>query len=99
MFRPGSKRGAFKRGRLPRMNRPAKATTVTIIGAGLGGIGPVANLGLLGYPPRLHDRDGGRIAKGRERGGLEVEGLPRGAGPPELVPPHPPRPGAAPATR
>ena len=30
------------------MNQPAKATTVTIIGAGLGGIALVANLGLLG---------------------------------------------------
>jgi NADH dehydrogenase FAD-containing subunit len=35
------------------MNRPEKATTVTIIGAGLGGVALVANLGLLGYrlPP------------------------------------------------
>jgi 2-polyprenyl-6-methoxyphenol hydroxylase-like FAD-dependent oxidoreductase len=39
------------------MSQPAKATTVTIIGAGLGGIALVANLGLLGYRLRLHDRD------------------------------------------
>jgi hypothetical protein len=30
------------------VNQPAKATTVTIIGAGLGGIALVANLRLLG---------------------------------------------------
>jgi len=42
-----------ERCRLPRANQPAKATTVTIIGAGLGGVALVANLGLLGYrlPP------------------------------------------------
>jgi hypothetical protein len=59
------------------MNQPAKATTVTIIGAGLGGIAVVANLGLLGYRLRLHDRDEARIARVRERGGLDVEGLAR----------------------
>ena len=52
------------------MNEPANATTVTIIGAGLGGIALVANLGLLGYRLRLHDRDEARIARVRERGGL-----------------------------
>jgi 2-polyprenyl-6-methoxyphenol hydroxylase-like FAD-dependent oxidoreductase len=41
------------------------ATTVTIIGAGLGGIALVANLGLLGYRLRLHDRDEARIARVR----------------------------------
>src|SRR5258705_10707292 len=88
MFRPGSKRGAFKRGRLPRMNQPAKATTVTIIGAGLGGIALVANLGLLGYRLGLHDRDEARIARVRERGGLDVEGLAKGFAPLELVTPQ-----------
>jgi len=39
------------------MNQPAKATTVTIIGAGLGGIALVANLGLLGYRLRLQSDD------------------------------------------
>src|SRR6185295_3224185 len=71
--------------RQPRMNQPAKATTVTIIGAGLGGIALVANLGLLGYRLRLHDRDPARIAKVRERGGLDVEGLAMGFAPLELV--------------
>jgi opine dehydrogenase len=69
------------------MNQPAKATTVTIIGAGLGGIALVANLGLLGYRLRLHDRDEARIAKVRERGGLDVEGLAKGFAPLELVTP------------
>ena len=31
--------------------------TVTVIGAGLGGIALIANLGLAGYRLRLHDRD------------------------------------------
>src|SRR5258708_3119128 len=88
MFRPGSRKGAFKRGRLPRMNQPAKATTVTIIGGGLGGSALVANVGLLGYRLRLHDRDEVRIAKVRERGGLDVEGLAKGFAPLELVTPQ-----------
>jgi len=67
------------------MNQPTKATTVTIIGAGLGGIALVANLGLLGYRLRLHDRDEARIARVRERGGLDVEGLAKGFAPLELV--------------
>jgi opine dehydrogenase len=70
------------------MNQPAKATTVTIIGAGLGGIALVANLALLDYRLRLHDRDEARIAKVRERGGLEVEGLAKGFAPLELVTPQ-----------
>src|SRR2546425_10059441 len=70
------------------MNQPAKAITVTIIGAGLGGIALVANLGLLGYRLRLHDRDEARIARVRERGGLDVEGLAKGFAPLELVTPQ-----------
>ena len=70
------------------MNQPEKATTVTIIGAGLGGIALVANLGLFGYRLRLHDRDGARIAGVRERGGLDVEGLAKGFAPLELVTPQ-----------
>ena len=61
--------------------------TCAIIGAGLGGIALVANLGLRGYRLRLHDRDEGRIAKVRERGGLDVEGLAQGFAPVELATP------------
>ena len=63
----------------------APRETVTIIGAGLGGVALVANLGLGGYRLRLHDRDDARIAKIRERGGLDVEGLVQGFAPVELV--------------
>src|SRR5262245_58361297 len=63
------------------MNRPGETTsnaTCTIIGAGLGGIALVANLGVRGYRLRLHDRDDARLTKIRERGGLDVEGLVQG---------------------
>jgi opine dehydrogenase len=63
----------------------AERPTITIIGAGLGGIALVANLGLAGYRLRLHDRDAARIAKVRDRGGLDVEGLGQGFAPVELV--------------
>jgi len=62
-------------------------TTVTIIGAALGGIALLANLGLAGYRLRLHDRDEARITKIRERGGLDVEGLVQGFAAVELVTP------------
>jgi opine dehydrogenase len=62
--------------------------TVAIIGAGLGGIALVANLGLLGYRVRLHDIDDGRLAKVRERGGVDVEGLSSGFAPVELATPQ-----------
>jgi len=62
-------------------------TTVTIIGAGLGGVALLANLGLAGYRLRLHDRDEARITKIRERGGLDVEGLVQGFAAVELVTP------------
>lgn len=61
------------------------ACAVAIIGAGLGGIALVANMGLQGYRLRLHDRNDARIAKARERGGLDVEGLVQGFAPLELV--------------
>ena len=67
------------------MDTPARDTTITIIGAGLGGIALVANLGLAGYRLRLHDRDDSRLVKIRERGGLDVEGLVQGFAPLELV--------------
>ena len=61
--------------------------TVAIVGAGLGGVALVANLGRQGYRLRLHDRDDARLAKIRERGGLDVEGLVQGFAAVELVTP------------
>src|SRR3989442_7426431 len=61
--------------------------TVAIIGAGLGGIALVANLGLTGYRLRLHDRNEGRVAAIQERGGLDVEGLVQGFARVDLVTP------------
>jgi opine dehydrogenase len=49
-------------------------TTVGIIGAGIGGVYLVAELGLLGCSLRLHDLDDTRLADIRARGGVEVEG-------------------------
>jgi opine dehydrogenase len=66
----------------------ATRETVTVIGAGLGGVALLANLGLAGYRLRLHDRDGARIAKIRERGGLDVEGLVQGFAAVERVTPE-----------
>ena len=63
----------------------ASVPTIAIIGAGLGGIALVANLGVAGYRLRLHDRDDGRLIKIRERGGLDVEGIVQGFAPLELV--------------
>src|SRR5262245_6641321 len=61
--------------------------TWAIIGAGLGGMALVANLGLRGYRLRLHDRDDARLVKIRERGGLDVEGLAQGFAAVELATP------------
>ena len=49
-------------------------TVVAIIGAGIGGVYLAAELGRRGYRLRLHDKDDGRLAPIRERGGLDVEG-------------------------
>lgn len=51
--------------------------TVTVIGAGSGGWGVLANLGGAGYRMRLHDRDDRRLEAIRARGGIEVENGPR----------------------
>ncbi len=48
-------------------------TTVAIIGAGIGGIYLVAELGLAGHRLRLHDLDDTRLAEIRARGGIDVE--------------------------
>src|SRR6185312_4615800 len=52
--------------------------TVAIIGAGIGGIYLVAELGMLGCKLRLHDLDDTRLADVRLRGGLDVVGDPGG---------------------
>ena len=48
--------------------------TVTIIGAGIGGIYLAAELGIAGYKVRLHDIDDGRLSDIRAFGGIDVEG-------------------------
>jgi opine dehydrogenase len=48
-------------------------TTVAIIGAGIGGVYLVAELGLAGHRLRLHDLDGTRLAEIRAHGGVDVE--------------------------
>jgi opine dehydrogenase len=50
------------------------ATTVAIIGAGIGGVYLAAHLGIAGFRLRLHDRDAARLAEIAARGGIEVEG-------------------------
>lgn len=48
--------------------------TVAIVGAGIGGVYLAAELGLIGCPLRLHDRDDAKLADIRARGGIDVEG-------------------------
>jgi len=50
------------------------ALTVAIIGAGIGGVYLVAELGIAGFKLRLHDIDESRLREIRERGGVDVEG-------------------------
>jgi opine dehydrogenase len=50
--------------------------TVTVIGAGSGGWGLLANLGSAGFRMRLHDRDDRRLEAIGTRGGIEVENGP-----------------------
>jgi opine dehydrogenase len=52
--------------------------TVAIIGAGIGGVYLVAELGMAGHKLRLHDIDDARLADIRAHGGLDVEGEPGG---------------------
>ena len=47
--------------------------TVTIIGAGIGGLYLLAELGIAGFKLRLHDIDDSRLSEIRARGGMEVE--------------------------
>jgi opine dehydrogenase len=48
-------------------------STVAIIGAGIGGVYLVAELGLAGHRLRLHDLDDTRLADIRAHGGIDVE--------------------------
>jgi opine dehydrogenase len=57
--------------------------TVTIIGAGIGGVYLVAMLGVLGCKVRLHDMDDSRLTDLRASKGIEVEG--QGFAPLELA--------------
>jgi opine dehydrogenase len=59
--------------------------TVTIIGAGMGGVYLVAMLGLLGCRVRLHDIDESRLADFRNAKGIEVEGPGGGFAPLEMA--------------
>jgi opine dehydrogenase len=48
--------------------------TVTIIGAGIGGLYLLAELGITGVKLRLHDIDASRLSEIQARGGVDVEG-------------------------
>jgi len=48
--------------------------TVAIIGAGIGGLYLVAELGIAGFKLRLHDIDDAKLAEIRAHGGVDVEG-------------------------
>jgi opine dehydrogenase len=50
------------------------AETVAIIGAGIGGVYLVAELGRAGFKLRLHDIEESRLSEIRARGGVDVEG-------------------------
>jgi opine dehydrogenase len=50
------------------------ATSVAIIGAGIGGVYLAAHLGVAGCKLRLHDIDDARLADIRAMGGVDVEG-------------------------
>jgi len=50
------------------------AETVAIIGAGIGGVYLLAELGVAGFKLRLHDIDHSKLSEIRAHGGLDVEG-------------------------
>jgi opine dehydrogenase len=50
------------------------AATVAVIGAGIGGLYLLAELGIAGHRLRLHDIDDARLIDLRARGGVDVEG-------------------------
>ena len=49
-------------------------STIAIIGAGIGGVYLVGELGFSGFRIRLHDIDDSKLAEIRARGGVDVEG-------------------------
>jgi opine dehydrogenase len=57
--------------------------TVAIIGAGIGGLYLVAELGIAGFKLRLHDIDDSKLSEIRARGGVDVEGEKGGFAPVE----------------
>jgi len=67
------------------MPNPHSDLTCTIIGAGLGGVALVANMGVQGYRMRLHDKNGARLAALSKRGGVDVEGTVQGFAPLDRV--------------
>src|SRR6266480_218129 len=50
------------------------AETIAIVGAGIGGLCLIAELGIAGFELRLHDIDDSKLAEIRARGGVDVEG-------------------------
>jgi opine dehydrogenase len=56
------------------MTEDNAATTVAIVGAGIGGVYLAAHLGVAGFKLRLHDIDDARLADIRAMGGIGVEG-------------------------
>ena len=56
------------------MTEKSITETVTIIGAGIGGLYLVGELGVAGFKLRLHDIDDSRLSEIRARGGVDVEG-------------------------
>jgi opine dehydrogenase len=56
------------------MTDGSTAETVTIIGAGIGGLYLLAELGVAGFKLRLHDIDNSRLSEIRAHGGVDVEG-------------------------
>ena len=56
------------------MTDRSTAQTVTIIGAGIGGLYLVAELGIAGFKLRLHDIDEPRLSEIQVRSGVDVEG-------------------------
>ncbi len=67
------------------MSRGGPIEVVTVVGAGSGGFGLLANLGAAGCRLRLLDRDESRLTAFRERGGLTIEGGARDFAPIEVI--------------